>query len=352
MLVLFFITKKWYNFSMESRCCNMMSLTKMPKIELHCHLDGSLNPKIVSEALSVSEKMVQKNMMVDPNNIDLNTYLEKFKVPLKMLQTKEFIRRAVKDLLKAMKKETVLYAEIRFAPQLHTEKGLTMEEVVETILEEIKQESNMICNLILCMMRNAKENDNKAVIDVAAKYWNRGVVAIDLAGAEGLYPTENFENLFRYAKEKNIPFTIHAGEVGNVSSIESALQFGTKRIGHGICAIQSPSCIKHLKKEKVTLEVCPTSNVQTKAVASIKEHPIYELYKQGVKVTIHTDNRTVSNTSLTKEYELLIQHFPFTLQDFKMMNCYAIDAAFLTEEQKQKLKEKYDKAFTKFLETL
>lgn len=330
----------------------MLSLMKMPKIELHVHLDGSLNPKIVSDALSVSESMVKEKMIVDKNNQDLNTYLDKFKVPLKMLQTKEFLIKAMEDLIKDLKRENVLYAEVRFAPMLHTEKGLSMDEVVETLLSVIKKEAKITCNLILCMMRNASEEKNKATIDLAAKYLGSGVCAIDLAGAEGLYPTKNYEELFRYAKTKKVPFTIHAGEADGETSILAALDFGTKRLGHGIHSIKSKTCLERIKKEKVTLEVCPTSNIQTRAVTHIEDHPIYALYQDKVKVTVNTDNRTVSNTSLTKEYEMLMQTFPFTLQDLKIMNYHAIDASFLTEEEKEKLKEKYDKEFTKFLEML
>lgn len=330
----------------------MLSLMKMPKIELHVHLDGSLNPKIVSDALSVRESMVKEKMIVDKNNRDLNTYLDKFKVPLKMLQTKEFLIKAMEDLIKDLKKENVLYAEIRFAPMLHTEKGLSMDEVVETLLSVIKKETKITCNLILCMMRNASEEKNKATIDLAAKYLGNGVCAIDLAGAEGLYPTKNFEELFRYAKTKKVPFTMHAGEADGEKSILAALDFGAKRLGHGIHAIESKTCLERIKKEKVTLEVCPTSNIQTRAVNDMSHHPIYDLYQNKIKVTINTDNRTVSNTTLTKEYEILMQTFPFTLQDLKVMNYHAIDASFLTEEEKQKLKAKYDKEFTKFLEIL
>lgn len=327
----------------------MMSLLKMPKIELHVHLDGSLNSKIVSDALSVSEKMVKEKMTVDKNNTDLNTYLDKFKVPLKMLQTKEFLTLAMEDLIKDLKKENVLYAEIRFAPMLHTEKGLSMEDVVETLLSVIKKETKITCQLILCMMRNAEEMKNKETIDLAAKYLGHGICAIDLAGAEGLYPTKNFEELFRYAKTKKVPFTMHAGEADGEKSILAALDFGAKRLGHGIHAIESKTCLERIKKEKVTLEVCPTSNIQTRAVNSIIEHPIYKLYQDKIKVTVNTDNRTVSNTTLTREYEILMQTFPFTLQDLKVMNYHAIDASFLTEKEKEKLKEKYDKTFTKFL---
>jgi len=179
-------------------------------------------------------------------------------------------------------------------------------------------------------------------VKLAKKYLNKGVCAIDLAGAEGLYETKNFEKLFEVAKDYNIPFTIHAGEADGIKSIESALSFGTKRIGHGIRIIEDESVLEILKEKHIPLEICPTSNVQTNVVSAYQEHPIKSLFDRGVIVTVNTDNRTVSNISLTDEYLKLINNFNFSLDDIKKMNIDAIKHSFLDNTQKEKLLEEFE----------
>ena len=173
-------------------------------------------------------------------------------------------------------------------------------------------------------MRGASYSDNLKTIEVAEKYLNKGVVALDLAGDEKHFKTKDYEELFKIAKEKNIPFTIHAGEADDASSVLDAISFGAKRIGHGIRIIDDNYATSEVIKNNVTLEVCPTSNFQTKVIDSYKNHPIKKLYEKGVLITVSTDNNTVSNVSLSNEYERLKSCFDFTDKDLLTFNLNAI----------------------------
>ena len=316
-----------------------MDIQKMPKVELHLHLDGSVR---YQTALEIIGNIKKENMIVSDDCHDLNEYLTKFSVPLAILQTKENLERVAYELALDLKSENVIYAEIRFAPLKHLLKGLSPEEVIESVLKGLKK-VNIKTNLILCMMRGDTFDNNLKVVALALKFLNRGVCALDLAGAESLYPTSDYKELFAIAQANGIPFTIHAGEAAGFESIKDALDFGALRIGHGIKCLEDEKLIKELKEKNILLEICPTSNIQTKAVTAYQKHPVYELYKKGVPICINTDNRTVSNITLTKEYQKLMQNFSLTTNDLKQMNINAINGAFLTNEEKEKLKKLINK---------
>ncbi len=319
----------------------------MKKVELHVHLDGSVRPNTVSKILNLDLNYVKKNMVVESNNEDLSCYLTKFELPIKAMQTKDNLIRVAKELAIDLKNDDVIYAEVRFAPQKHTLNGLSLDDVVLSVLEGLKSVSGIKTNLILCMMRGDDFAKNKEVIDVCKKYLGNGVVALDLAGDEKHFKTSDYKALFEMAKKMNVPFTIHAGEADNYKSVKDAISFGAKRIGHGISIIENDDLIKEVIKNKITLEVCPTSNVQTKVVRNYVDHPIKNLYEKGVLLTINTDNNTVSNITLSKEYELLDKYFNFTKEDFYKFNLYAVNASFICGEEKKKLinrlKEYYEK---------
>ena len=312
----------------------MILLKSLPKVELHLHLDGSVRESTASEILGVD---VSNKMQVN-NCKSLSDYLSKFEIPLIVMQSKENLERISYELAVDLKKDNVIYAEIRFCPILHTKNGLSLEEVIDSVLKGLKK-VEIKTNLILCMMRNFEEDENKKIIYLAKKYLNKGVVGIDLAGDESKYKTQNYEHLFDLVKQNNIPFTIHAGEADDYNSVLSAIKFGAKRIGHGVKSVDSIEAIQKIINENVTLEVCPTSNVDTCIVNVYKNHPIKKLYDLGVKITVNTDNNTVSNIDLTGEYEKLLLTFNFTEKDFLNFNMNAIDSAFLTNEEKEELKK-------------
>lgn len=319
----------------------MINVQNMPKIELHVHLDGSVRLQTASELSGVPLSGCEQKMMVQNDCSDLNEYLRKFDFPLSLLQTKENLKRVSKELAIDLRKENVVYAEIRFAPGLHINNELNYDEIIESIMMGLNEVPSLKYNLILCMMRNHNLDINKKVIKTAKKYLNKGVCAVDLAGAEALYPTKNFKVLFDYAKQMKIPFTIHAGEADGIDSIKSALEFGTKRLGHGVRIIESDDLMNVAKDQKIYFEICPTSNIQTGLYKNLEIHPIKKLFDEGLLITINTDNRTVSNITLTDEYENLMDTFQFSISEIIKMNVNAIDASFLSDEEKVELKNKF-----------
>ena len=212
-------------------------LKEMPKIELHVHLDGSVLPSTASEYLNVDIKEIERDMKVPSNCKDLNEYLKRFEIPAMVMQEKNRLERIAYELTVDMKNENVIYAEVRFAPLKHLNNGLNPYQVVEAVYMGLNR-LGLKTNLILCMMRGDSIEDNKLVIDVAKHYLNKGVCAVDLAGAEAIYKTSDYEELFAYAKKLGVPFTIHAGEADGYDSIKSAIDFGATRLGHGVRIIE------------------------------------------------------------------------------------------------------------------
>lgn len=322
-------------------------IIQMPKVVTHLHVDGSLRAETVKEYLEellgkeIELEEVRKLLMVDKDCRDLNQYLEKFDVPVKVLQTSEQIERAVFELYEDLSSQGVIWAETRFAPSLHTLLGLSYDEIVEAAikgLNKAKAQYGIDGNLILCCMRGEGE-DNRAnnieTIKVAKRYLGKGIGAIDLAGAEALFATADYENIFALAREEGIPFTIHAGEADGPESIRKALEFGTKRIGHGVRSIEDKELMQQLREQEITLEVCPISNLQTQAVQG--KHPIEDIYRAGIRTTISPDNCTVSNTNILEEYEWILQNTGLTISDLEKMNEYAVSCIFGTAEQRKKI---------------
>ena len=326
---------------------NNRKIETMKKILLHIHLDGSLRAETVKEWLAedgknLSLEEVKKRLMVDKNCKNLNEYLEKFDIPSNVLQSTERIERATAERYEDLSKQNVLYAEVRFAPSKHLEKGLSYEDVVESAIkgmEKAKQNYNIDGSLILCCMRgNNNKQDNLETIKVAKKYLGKGVCAVDLAGAEALFDTKNFADIFEIARKNNIPFTIHAGEAAGPESIKKAIEFGAKRIGHGIRCIEDKALMQELRCKEIPLEVCPISNIQTQAVEG--KHPLEELYKNGIITTINTDNNTVSNTDINQEYKWVLENTSLTYNDLVKMNINASRAIFNTPQKKAELVNK------------
>ena len=315
-------------------------LEKLPKVELHIHLDGSVSLELASLLSGLSIKEVTEKMIAKDKCKNLSEYLTKFDFPISLMQTKENLTKIAEDLSKRLASQNVIYSEIRFAPMFHTKEGLTYEEIIDAVLEGLQKTSNIKTNLILCMMRGMPKEENLKTIEVAEKYLNRGVCAIDLAGAEDKYPLDEYLPLFELAKKKGIPFTIHAGENGSAKEVEKAINIGATRIGHGIHSIENKEVLELIKNKNILLEICPTSNVQTNSIDTYQNHPIKKLYKQGIPLCINTDNSTVSNISLTEEYLKINSHFNFKLNDYRKMNINAIQSSFLTEKEKQELLSK------------
>lgn len=311
-------------------------------IDLHLHLDGSLRPATVRELLNktgknifASDEEAAQRLKVADDCRDLNEYLDKFMYPLAVLQNEENIERAVYELGLDLHNMGVEYAEIRFAPSLSTQKGLNENAVTKAAINgAIKAEKECMglkLGLILCCMRGNLHEANFKTIETAGRLLGDHVCALDLAGAEAMFSTDMFEEEFRLAARKGIPFTIHAGEAAGPESIWKALEFGASRIGHGIRCIEDNTLVDYLARHEIPLEVCPTSNMQTKVFHDIKDYPIKEILLRGVHVTLNTDNMTVSGTNLSKERAFVSRHFDMTPKDLLLMEQYSRKAAFLHE---------------------
>ena len=333
-------------------------------IDLHIHLDGSLPYTTVHKLMEKEEMPVKtddelRSLLSVPEDCrDLNEYLEKFDFPLQLMQNAENIETIVYDLLTAQRAEGLVYTEIRFAPQFHCQKGLTQEAVVEAALTGLHRFEKTQCDagaadttpalhagLILCAMRGADNKEaNLETVRVAAKYLGQGVVALDLAGAEALFPTRDFEDIFETARALSVPFTIHAGEADGPDSIRTALSFGAKRIGHGVRALEDPALVKELAERKIPLECCPTSNLNTKMFPDMAHYPIRALLEAGVLATVNTDNMTVSDTTETTEFQKLERAIGLTDAEETQLLLNAADAIFGNEEEKTRLREIIDTA--------
>ena len=320
-------------------------------IDLHLHLDGSLSVKTVKELAALQnieipedEAELLKLLRINDDCKDLTEYLEKFAFPGKLLQTKEAIAISVYNLQKELKEQGLIHAEIRFAPQLHTLQGLSQREVIEAAIDGLNR-SDFSAELILCCMRgNDNHEANLETVKLAKDYIGKGACCIDIAGAEALFPTENFEDLFALARELEIPFTIHAGEADGPKSVYKALEYGTKRLGHGVRSLEDPALIEKIVAEGITLELCPTSNLHTCMFPTMEEYPLRKLMEAGVKVTINTDNMTVSNITLAKEFGKLIAAFNLTDEEIKGFARNSVNACFASEETKKELLKKIEAA--------
>lgn len=316
-------------------------LRKMPKIELHCHLDGSLSKGFIERRLSRSVSRQELSVSDDCNS--LAEYLEKFDLPIKCLRDEKGLAEAGYDVLETMSKENVIYAEIRFAPLLSVTEDMDVKQVIQSLLsglEKGKQDFGVEYNVIVCAMRHHSLEQNYEMIKTASEFLGKGVCAADLAGAEAQYPMAEFMELFQKVKELGMPFTIHAGECGNPQNIEDALTAGAGRIGHGIAMKGRRDIQAIVRNHDVGIELCPISNLQTKAVKSTDEYPIREFLDAGLLVTINTDNRTVSNTSMSNELRFVQEVYGISDEEIQTMMKNAIEVSFAGEEVKGKLRER------------
>ncbi len=298
------------------------------------------------EGISISSfsiEEIKKEVTAPLECASLDDYLKRFHIPIAVMQSKESLSRIAYELLEDAAKENVKYIEIRFAPLLHIKKGLTVEEVIESVLSGIKdaeKEYDIKGNLILSCMRIMPVESAFDVVEKGRKFVGKGVVAIDLCASENERFSEAFIEPISLAREYGYRVTIHAGETGIGENVFDAITLlNAERIGHGIFIKDCIKAYEIVRDRKITLEICPTSNIQTKAVDIFKHHPIYAFYKDGINVTINTDNRTVSNTTMSNEYAILSKEFNMTQEDYKQIYFNSIDASFADLETKEKLKK-------------
>lgn len=307
-------------------------------VDLHAHLDGSITVGIARELARLQgvelpagdDDELLRLLSVPADCASLNDFLRCFDLPCSLLQTAEGLTAAVRLVLSSMAADGTAYAELRFAPQLHGERGMSQEEAVRAA-EAGLVGAAIPANLILCCMRGeGNEAANGETVRVAREHLvaDGGVVALDLAGAEALFPTEGYRGLFGRVRELGIPFTIHAGEADGPTSVRCALEMGAARIGHGVRAAEDPALVDELAERGIPLEMCPTSNRQTHAVEDMGAYPLVGFLERGVRVTVNTDDMAIERTTLSGEFAYLRREFGFTAAHERAVTANAIDAAF------------------------
>jgi adenosine deaminase len=256
------------------------------------------------------------------------------------MQTPEGLSESVRLVANNIQSHGVIYAEFRFAPQLHTDLGMTQEDAIKAALDGIKRTSLKV-NLILCFMRGiGNEAQNLETLELARKYLVKdgGVVALDIAGAEAIFKTRDYEALFKKAKEYGIPYTIHAGEADGPDSVKKAIEFGAKRIGHGVRSFEDDELVDIINKKGIPLEMCPTSNSITIAIPDMNKFPFMDFLHKGLKVTLNTDDMGIERTNIVEEFDFLETKFNLTYEQKKKILLNSVDAAFTTDEVKAKLR--------------
>lgn len=327
----------------------MMDYLALPKIELHCHLDGSVRVETIYElskamGLDVPEdlKHLKAKLVAPETCASLDEYLTCFALPVEVMQSKEALKRITFELFEDAAKENIKYMEVRFGPLLHLKGGLSIDQVLSSVIEGMRSAEALYDihgNIIISALRTMKKDRIYEMIEVSKKYLGHGITGFDLASSEIEGFSEVFKPYVDDAKAKGFHITIHAGETGVGNNVFEAIDLlSAERIGHGIYIHDTPKAFQAVKDHETVLEICPTSNVQTKAVASLDHHPIHEFIRSGLNVTINTDNRTVSDTTLTKEIRKIMEVFSLTLDDYKMIYENAVKRAFASSDEKHRLR--------------
>jgi adenosine deaminase len=319
----------------------------LPKTDLHVHLDGSLRAETI---LSLAREQKVDLPTNDEDGLreaigcgrhfgSLVEYLRGFSITLSVLQTDEALERAAFELAEDAQSENVRYMEVRYSPMLHTERGLKLTTVVEAVLAGLDRASHRYgikCNVILCGIRNISAERSYEMAEIAVAYKNRGVVGFDLAGAEADNPAKDHLEAFQLVRANNINCTIHAGEAYGPESIAQAIHVcGAHRIGHGVRLRENGDLLHYVNDHRIPLECCPSSNVQTGAVRNLATHPIKLYFDLGVRVTVNTDNRLITDTSVSKELWLVHSQMGVPFVDIKKMVLAGFKSSFLPFHEKQ-----------------
>jgi adenosine deaminase len=322
-----------------------------PKAELHCHLDGSMRLETMLDLAKTQGKMdvlpsdsvegLREELRGVEESDTLEAYLAWFQYTIPLLQTEEAIRRTAYELAEDNAAENVRYLEVRYSPILHVEDGLTLEEVNGAVLDGLTQaesDLNIRTSLIICGLRDRFESASMRMAEMAVEHKHEGIVAFDLAGGEAGNPPKGHLHAFYHARNNLLNLTIHAGEAWGPDSIRQALFYcGAHRIGHGISLRKDPELMQYFADHRVPLEICPSSNVHTQAVPSLEAHPIETYVRSNIPVTVNTDNRLFSRTSVTEELWRVYQHCNLKARDLREVALNGFRYAFLPYRQKQSL---------------
>ena len=319
-------------------------------VDLHLHIDGSLNIAWMYERAK-KRKVIPDDMSFEdyyltliPSGEDIEAVFARFDVPLAIMQCEEDIHDSVYELLKEISRDNVIYAELRFAPQLHTRNGLSQEEALRAAIKGVEDAMNdypIKANILVALMHQGdsaavNQDENMESLLLCEKYLDHGVCGLDLAGFENNCDLNEYAPLFELAREKDIPYTIHAGEMGNGENVRKAILFGADRIGHGINAVQDDTIVEELAVMQIPLEVCVTSNLYFGYTYA--SHPIHELIRKGCKITICTDDMSFCLNNMAYEFNML-NKVGITDEMLDQFTLNSIDAAFISEAEKEALRK-------------
>ena len=328
-----------------------MNLRTLPKVELHLHLDCCLSYEVVRRlAPEVTPEAFARDFIAPTKCRSLADYLHTPPNHVALMQSQDALRLVVDDLFAQLARDHVIYAEIRFAPLFHTRGGLSSEQVVAIVDDAVARASaasGIEARIILATLRHFSEAQSLETVRLVESSRGTHVVAFDIAGDESGYPLDAHLPAFRYASERGIPRTAHAGEAAGPESVWETLHLlQPSRIGHGVRSIEDETLMAHLAATGIHLEVCPTSNVQTDVVPTHSDHPVDRLYRRGISLGISTDTRTVTDVTLTQEYERLHATFGWGADEFLAVNLNALAASFIEPSVKQALEQRLHEQLT------
>jgi len=324
-------------------------IRRLPKAELHCHLDGSLRPRTVLElarehGVELPAKKLpelERLLKAGRRTRDLADYLRIFDFTLAVMQRKEALYRTAFELVEDCADENVRHLEVRFSPILHRHKSLEHNDIVDSVIAGLRDAGakyGMSTGVIICGIRSMEPQVSMALAELAVAYKGRGVLAFDLAGQERDYPAKAHREAFQLILKHNINSTVHGGEAFGAQSIAQALHYcGAHRIGHGTRLKEDTDLLRYVRDHRIPLEMCLSSNIQTRAVKRIQDHPCGDYFRQGLRVTLNTDNRLMSDTTLTDEIALAARAFRFSPYEVKRIILNGFKSAFLPYPQKARM---------------
>jgi adenosine deaminase len=328
-----------------------MDLRSLSKVELHLHLDCSLSYKAVSRlAPGVSSAEYQRDYVGPTRCTNLADFLSRAPMGFRLMQSEDSLRLVTEDVFEQLAADGVIYAELRFAPLLHTLSGLTPERVCEVVERAIEQQSRATgieACAILCTLRHFSADQSTETAELVDKFRGSRVAALDIAGDEAGFPLDAHIEAYRYAHDHGLRRTAHAGEACGPESVWETLRLlDPERIGHGTRSYEDAKLVEHLCDKKIHLELCPSSNVQIiPSIESWRDHPIDKLYRAGVSLSVSTDTRMLTPATLTGEYEGLQRAFGWSVKDFLLTNHMAINAAFIEAPAKERIQRRLAESY-------
>ena len=323
-------------------------LRRLPKAELHCHLDGSVRPQTLIElgeeygvAMPRADAESLREYMLVSDARHLEDYLERFDVTLSVMQHEASLERVAYELAEDAAAEGIRYIEVRYAPILNVRQGLSLDAAVDAPLRGLaraERDHGIIGRVIVCAIRNMSPRTSLELAHLAVEHRPRGVVGFDLAGGEQGNPAADHARAFAHAREHGLACTCHAGEGDGADSVRQALhQCGAQRLGHATRLFEDQSLVDYVGEERIPLEICLTSNVQTHAAESYEAHPFRDYFDRGLTVVLNTDNRLMSGVTLTDEYVAAAEHLDFTFDELAAVALNGFESAFLPDDRRRSL---------------